>query len=107
MTHNNISRACHTVILYLSWKFYTLRHTRLAHPTTNSAVVPSNLRVSICASTFSLHILALSHAVQNSDFLTLTAFKSLAQIKAPQKVVFPEASVQTTYLAPNKLKLFT
>jgi hypothetical protein len=82
-----------------------LRHTRLAHPTTNSAVVPSNLRVSICASTLSLHILALSHAVHNSDFLTLTAVKSLAQIKALQ--VYPEASVQTTYLAPNKLKLFT
>jgi hypothetical protein len=106
MTHHNISRASHIVILNLSCKVYTLRHTRLAHRTTNSALVPSNLRVSICVSTFSLHVLALSHAVQNSDFLTLTAFKSLAQIKALQKV-FPEASVQTAYLAPNKLKLFT
>ena len=105
MTHHNISRASRNVILNLS-KFYTLRHTRLARPTTNSAIVPSSLRVSICSSTFSLHILALSHAVQNSDFLPLTAFKSLAQIKALQKV-FPEASVQTAYLARNKLKLFT
>jgi hypothetical protein len=90
--------------LLLGQTSYTLRHTRLAHPTTNSAVVPSNLRVSICTSTCSLHILALSHAVQNSDFLTSAAFKSLAQIKALQ--VFPEASVQMTYVAPNKLKLF-
>jgi hypothetical protein len=89
MTQHNISRTSHTVILNLPWKFNTLRYTRLAQPTTYSAIVPSNLRLSICASTFSLHILALSHAVQNSDFLTLTA-----QIKALQ-TVFPEAGVQT------------
>jgi len=86
VTHHNISRASHTVILNQPWKFYTLRHTRLAHPTTNSAVVPSNLRVSICASTFSLHTLALSNAVQNSDFLTLIAFKSSANKRAAEGV---------------------
>jgi len=94
MTQHNISRTSHTVILNLSCKLNTLRHTRVAQPITNSAIVPSNLRVSICDSTFSLHILVLRHAVQNSNLLTLTAFKSLAQIKTLQKV-FPEASVQT------------